>query len=78
MRGGVGIGRQQGTAMWFGGLWGEEKPMMRRLLEQGYAAVSSSGNETGVHYSPTLGEETAVMVKERFVQTYGVPKYKVR
>ncbi|MDM0117617.1 DUF6351 family protein [Variovorax sp. J22R133] len=77
MRGGVGVGHQQGKAMWFGGLWSEEKPVMPRLLEQGYAVVSSSGNETGVHYNLTLGEETAVMVKEHFVQTYGKPKYTV-
>lgn len=77
MRGGVGIGHQQGQAMWFGGLWNEEKPVMPRLLEQGYAVVSSSGNETGVHYNLRLGEETAVMVKEHFVQTYGQPKYTV-
>lgn len=77
MRGGVGVGHQQGKAMWFGGLWGEEKPMMPRLLEQGYAIVSSSGNETGVHYNLRLAEETAVMVKEHFVQTYGKPKYTV-
>lgn len=77
MRGGVGIGHQQGKAMWFGGLWSEEKPVMPRLLEQGYAVVSSSGNETGVHYNLQLGEETAVMVKEHFVQTYGAPKYTV-
>ncbi|MDM0052496.1 DUF6351 family protein [Variovorax sp. J22R115] len=77
MRGGVGVGHQQGKAMWFGGLWSEEKPVMPRLLEQGYAVVSSSGNETGVHYNLQLGEETAVMVKEHFVQTYGTPKYTV-
>ncbi|MCJ0762528.1 DUF6351 family protein [Variovorax terrae] len=77
MRGGVGVGHQQGKAMWFGGLWGEEKPVMPRLLEQGYAVVSSSGNETGVHYNVRLAEETAVMVKEHFVQTYGKPKYTV-
>jgi hypothetical protein len=77
MRGGVGVGHQQGKAMWFGGLWGEEKPVMPKLLEQGYAVISSSGNETGVHYNLRLAEETAVMVKEHFVQTYGKPKYTV-
>lgn len=77
MRGGVGVGHQQGKAMWFGGLWSEEKPVMPKLLEQGYAVISSSGNETGVHYNLRLGEETAVMVKEHFVQTYGKPAYTV-
>ncbi|MBE7369541.1 DUF6351 family protein [Ramlibacter pallidus] len=77
MRGGVGIGRQQGTAMFTGGLWSEEKATVPQLLAQGYAIASSSGNETGVHYNLRLGGETAVKVKEHFVQTYGAPKYTV-
>jgi hypothetical protein len=77
MRGGVGIGHQQGTAMFTGGLWSEEKALVPGLLAQGYAIAASSGNETGVHYNLRLGGETAVMVKEHFVQTYGAPKYTV-
>lgn len=77
MRGGVGIGHQQGTAMFTGGLWSAEKALLPGLLAQGYAVASSSGNETGVHYNLQLGGETAVMVKEHFVQTYGAPKYTV-
>lgn len=77
MRGGVGIGHQQGTAMFTGGLWSEEKALVPGLLAQGYAVAASSGNETGVHYNLRLGGETAVMVKEHFVQTYGAPKYTV-
>jgi hypothetical protein len=77
MRGGVGIGHQQGTAMFTGGLWSEERALVPGLLAQGYAIASSSGNETGVHYNLRLGGETAVMVKEHFVRTYGAPKYTV-
>lgn len=77
MRGGVGIGHQQGTAMFTGGLWSEEKVIVPALLAQGYAVAASSGNETGVHYNLQLGGETAVKVKEHFVQTYGAPKYTV-
>lgn len=77
MRGGVGIGHHQGTAMFTGGLWSEERALVPGLLAQGYAVASPSGNETGVHYNLQLGGETAVMVKEHFVQTYGAPKYTV-
>ena len=77
MRGGVGIGHQQGTAMFTGGLWSEEKVIVPALLAQGYAVAASSGNETGVHYNLQLGGETAVKVKEHFVQTYGAPRYTV-
>jgi hypothetical protein len=77
MRGGVGIGHQQGTAMFTGGLWSEEKATVPTLLAQGYAIAASSGNETGVHYNLQLGGETAVKLKEHFVQTYGAPKYTV-
>jgi hypothetical protein len=77
MRGGVGIGHQQGTAMFTGGLWSEEKATVPMLLSQGFAIAASSANETGVHYNLQLGGETAVKVKEHFVQTYGAPKYTV-
>lgn len=74
LRGGVGIGHQQGTAMWFNdGLSGAERQLMPRLLAQGYAVVSSSGNETGVHYNMRLAEETAMMTKEHFIEAYGRP-----
>lgn len=77
MRGGVGIGHQQGKAMFVGGLWSEERQTIPALLAQGYAVASSAANETGVHYNLQLGGETAVMLKEHFVQTYGTPAYTV-
>jgi hypothetical protein len=78
LRGGVGIGHQQGTAMWSNdGLSGAERLLMPRLLAQGYAVVSSSGNETGVHYNMRLAEETAMMTKEHFIEAYGRPTFTV-
>jgi hypothetical protein len=78
LRGGVGIGHQQGTALWFkGALSRSERQIMPRLLEQGYAVVSSSGNETGVHYNMRLAGETAVMTKAHFASVYGKPLYTI-
>jgi hypothetical protein len=78
MRGGVGIGHQQGTAMWFnGGLSNTERRVLPGILAQGYALVTSSGNETGVHYNLRLAEETAMMTKERFIEAYGTPRFTI-
>lgn len=76
LRGGVGIGHQQGTAMWFNGQLGSsERALMPHLLARGYAVATSSGNETGVHYNMRLAEETARMTKAYFVSAYGQPLY---
>ncbi|MES2148783.1 MAG: DUF6351 family protein [Pseudomonadota bacterium] len=78
LRGGVGIGHQQGTAMWLkNNLNSSERELMPRLLEQGYAVVSSSGNETGVHYNIGLAERTAFMTKQHFAEAYGKPAYTI-
>jgi hypothetical protein len=78
MRGGVGIGHQQGTAMWANnGLNGSERKLMPKLLAEGYAVVSSSGNQTGVHYHMRLAEETAAQTKAYFAATYGKPLYTI-
>lgn len=78
MRGGVGIGHQQGLAMWFNdALNGSEKQLMPKLLAEGFAIASSSGNETGVHYNMRLAEETAAQVKAYFSATYGKPVYTI-
>ncbi|MFB4287900.1 DUF6351 family protein [Nonomuraea sp. ATR24] len=67
--GGVAIGHDQGT-LGSGALdpYG---------LGKGYAILHSSGTRTSTHYNLILGGETALMVKERFVETYGVPLYTV-
>jgi len=78
MRGGVGIGHQQGQAMWFNdALNGSEKKLMPRLLAAGYAIVNSSGNESGVHYNMRLAEETAAQTKAYFTAHYGKPVYTI-
>jgi len=78
LRGGVGKGHQQGKAMWFeDGLGGGERRMMPRLLAQGYAVVTSSGNETSVHYNMRLAEETAAQTKQHFIDKYGKPLYTI-
>ncbi|RSZ56876.1 hypothetical protein HF313_05640 [Massilia atriviolacea] len=78
LRGGVGLGHQQGTAIWFnGGLRGAERQIISGILAQGYAVASSSGNETGVHYNMRLAEETAMMTKERFIEAVGRPAFTI-
>lgn len=78
LRGGVGIGHQQGTAMWFNDdLGSSEREVLPRILAQGYAVASSSGNETSVQYNMRLAEETAMMTKERFIEAYGRPRFTV-
>ncbi|WP_237109469.1 DUF6351 family protein [Nonomuraea sp. MG754425] len=67
--GGVAIGHDQGT---LGG--GALDPYG---LGKGYAILHSSGTRTSTHYNLILGGETALMVKERFVERHGLPLYTV-
>jgi hypothetical protein len=70
LQGGVGIGHSQGDA--------STGAMLRHdVLSLGYAVVNSTGNRTGVHYNLQVGGETALMVKERFIERHGVPYYTV-
>ena len=68
--GGVAIGHSQGSLSTSGALYDVG-------LARGYAILHSSGNRTGTHYNLQLGGETALMVKERFVEEYDVPLYTV-
>ncbi len=78
MRGGVGIGHQQGLAMWFNdALNSSEKQLMPKLLAEGYAIANSSGNESGVHYNMELAGETAAQTKAYFVEKHGKPLYTI-
>ncbi len=70
MEGGVAIGRTQGTI-------GGGAMLRDDVLKLGYAVVSSSGLRTNTHYNLQLGGETALMLKERFVEAHGVPLYTV-
>jgi len=67
--GGVGIGHDQGT------LTGSATDPA--ALGLGYAVIFSTGTRASVHYNLVLGGETALMVKEHFVEQHGVPRYTV-
>ncbi|HRX62790.1 MAG TPA: DUF6351 family protein [Candidatus Competibacter sp.] len=68
--GGVAIGHTQGKLSTSAALYDVG-------LADGYAILYSSGTRTGTHYNPQLGGETALMVKERFIERYDVPLYTV-
>ena len=51
--------------------------MRRELFELGFAVVSSSLNVFGQNCNDLLASETHIMVKERFIEHYGVPNYTV-
>ncbi|MEV0380904.1 DUF6351 family protein [Nonomuraea sp. NPDC050643] len=67
--GGVAIGHDQGT---LGG-----SALDPYGLGRGYAILHSSGTRTSTHYNLILGGETALMVKERFIERHGPPLYTV-
>lgn len=48
-----------------------------RMLRQGYAVASSSLNVFGNNCNDLLAAETTSMVKERFVEAYGVPAFTI-
>lgn len=68
--GGVAIGRSQGSVSTSAALYDYG-------LSQGYAILFSTGNRTSTHYNLQVGGETALMVKERFVELYDMPLYTV-
>jgi hypothetical protein len=47
------------------------------LLEMGYAVTSASLNVFGQNCNDLLASETHIMVKERFVESYGEPTYAI-
>jgi hypothetical protein len=47
------------------------------MLRQGYAVASSSLNVFGNNCAMVLAAETLEMVKERFIKSYGVPKFTI-
>jgi hypothetical protein len=68
--GGVAIGHSQGRMSTSGALFDLG-------LSRGYAILFSTGTRTSTHYNLQLGGETALMVKERFVEIYDLPEYTV-
>jgi hypothetical protein len=69
-QGGVAIGHFQGTTS-------TDAMVPASLLGLGYAVLWSSGTRTSTHYNLQLGGETALMLKEHFVEDHGVPRYTV-
>jgi len=67
--GGVAIGHDQGTV--------PGAAADPAALGLGYALIFSTGNRTNVHYNLVLGGETALMLKEHFIEAHGVPRYTV-
>lgn len=51
--------------------------MRRGLFEQGYAVTSATLNVFGQNCNDLLASETHIMVKERFIEHYGVPVYTI-
>jgi hypothetical protein len=47
------------------------------LLSKGYAVASSTLNVFGQNANDVLNAETTMMVKERFIEQYGVPRYTI-
>lgn len=68
--GGVAIGRTQGRLS-------VDASMYDAALRQGYAVLSSTGTRTSTTYNLTVSGQTAVMLKEHFVDTHGDPIYTV-
>lgn len=67
--GGVGIGHDQGTL--------PGSALDPAALGLGYALLYSTGTRMSVHYNLVLGGETALMLKEHFIERYGVPRYTI-
>jgi hypothetical protein len=70
LQGGVAIGHTQGS-------WSQSAALAEGALQQGYAVVNSTGLRTNTHYNLLRGGETAVLLKDHFVATYGEPLYTV-
>jgi hypothetical protein len=69
-QGGVAIGHYQGDPS-------SSRMLYENGLSQGHAVVYSTGTKSGTHYNLVLGGETALMLKERFVELYDLPTYTV-
>jgi hypothetical protein len=70
LQGGVAIGRTQGSPS-------TSAMLFDQALRLGYAVVNSTGLRTNTHYNLQLGGETALMLKEHFIEGHGVPLYTV-
>ena len=72
LRGGVGIGRRQGR------ITPDYIPSRNRVeLQNGYAIVHSTANQTSTSYDIELAEDTMARVKRQFTARYGEPLYTI-
>jgi hypothetical protein len=70
LQGGTAIGHHQGATS-------DDAMLPDAVLKLGYAVLNSTGLGTNTHYNLQLGGETALMLKERFIEDHGVPLYTV-
>jgi hypothetical protein len=70
LQGGVAIGHHQGTTS-------NSAMLLHEQLRLGYAVLNSTALRTNTHYNLQLGGETALMLKEHFIEDHGVPLYTV-
>jgi len=70
LQGGVAIGRTQGTTS-------GSAMLLHDVLKLGYAVLNSTALRTNTHYNLELAGETALMMKEHFVEDHGLPLYTV-
>ena len=66
--GGIGVGHDQGVL-------NDADSLYDPGLSRGYAVAASTGTQTGVHLNLRLSAETAFMVKEHFIEQYGIPRH---
>jgi hypothetical protein len=52
-------------------------PLNNNWLSKGHAVASASLNTFGNNCNDLLSSETIIMVKERFIESYGVPKFTI-
>jgi hypothetical protein len=70
--GGLAPGYHQGSSIGVGG-----NPLNDLWLSRGYAAASSSLNVFWTDADPVLSAETTMMVKEHFIDEFGVPTHTI-
>lgn len=69
-QGGVAIGHYQGSPS-------RGYMLNADALSAGYAVAYSTATRTNTHYNMIVGNETAIMIKDRFVTAYGDPEYTI-
>ncbi len=66
-----------GTGYWQGTFLGSEPLDSTELLAAGYAVASSTLNTFQTTCNDVISAETTMMVKEHFIETFGVPRWTI-